>query len=237
MVRHYHIHKYQKLILEKLSKTNTRRFNDLILEGLGSEHMNYHLKKLIELQIVEKVAEHYSLTDQGKDYINSLDDKTKEVEKQPKVAVLLNIIRLNQNNFIEYLLNRRLEHPYLGKVGRITGKVRFGETFEQAAKRELLEETGLKATKLILEKIYRKIRKREDGLVVQDVIFYIFFSSETNGDLITKTPFQENFWVTKAEVYNNPHKYDIYEDLELEERLFPRTLTSPEESVNTAKGY
>lgn len=190
--------------------------------------MNYYLKKLLKLELVQKTDNQYSLTDIGKDYVNSLDDETKLTEKQPKTSVIIFGVRKNeQNGEIEFLLNRRLEQPYLGKIGRIGGKVRFGERLEDAARRELMEETGLKVESLTLETIYRKIRKRGD-VYVQDVIFYVYFGTGFSGELVTKTKFQDNFWVSNREISENPEKYDLYDDLVLEDRLVPKPFSISE---------
>ncbi|MCB9790464.1 NUDIX hydrolase [Candidatus Nomurabacteria bacterium] len=144
------------------------------------------------------------------------------IEKQPKTSVIVRAVRRNsETGELEHLVCRRLRQPYFGKVGRITGKVRFGETFEEAAARELVEETGLEAGKLTLEEIYRKMRKREDGVFVQDVIFYIFFASELQGELIKKTDTQENLWGTKESILKN---CDIYDDLVLDDLADPKKL-------------
>jgi 8-oxo-dGTP diphosphatase len=230
------IHKYQKEILTKLHIVLSHRFNELLIDGVASEHMNYHLKKLIDLGLVKKFEDNYSLTDKGKDYTNSLDDETKIVEKQPKTSIVIYGVRKNENTGeIEFLLNRRLEHPYFGKVGRMGGKVRFGEKITDAAKRELLEETGLTAKSFTLERIYRKMRQRENGEFVQDVVFYIFFVKDFFGTLIEKTPTQENFWASKKEL-ENKDKYDTYDDLVLDEKLEPKPLIF-DEVVKMAEGY
>lgn len=233
----YKLHQIQKELVKKLSTAHSFRFNDLVIDGLASEHINYHLKRLQELQFVIKRHTAYSLTDLGKDYVNSLDDETGVIEKLPKVAVILHCVKQDpETGEILYLLNRRLEQPYFGKVGRIGGKVRFGETFEDAAKRELYEETGLTAKTLTLEKMYRKIRKRLDGQVIQDVIFYTFFTSNISGNLIHKTRFQENFWISARELELHSDDYDRYDDLVLEERLVPKELYF-EESIGIADGF
>lgn len=158
------LHQLQKVLLKKLSKISSARFNELLITGLSSEHMNYHLKKLIECGLVEKTGD-YSLTDKGKDYINLLDDEAEVIERQPKTSVLIHAIRQNPDGEMEHLMSRRLKQPYLGKVGKIGGKVRFGETLVAAAQRELYEETGLRAGKMVLEEIYHKLRYRGVFLV------------------------------------------------------------------------
>ena len=61
------LHNLQKTILKKLASRQTMRFNDLLIPGLASEHMNYHLKKLLELDMVTKKENRYLLTDKGTD--------------------------------------------------------------------------------------------------------------------------------------------------------------------------
>ncbi|MEZ5882333.1 MAG: NUDIX domain-containing protein [Paracoccaceae bacterium] len=60
---------------------------------------------------------------------------------RPVVAVLAVVIRGGR-----VLLVQRANPPDAGLWGFPGGKVEFGETLEQAAERELLEETGVTAT-------------------------------------------------------------------------------------------
>lgn len=208
------IHHLQTALVRKLTTSpKGARFNELLLENLVSEHMNYHLKQLMRLGYIEKKGERYILTDTGKDYVNLTDDEVSELEKQPKTSVILWGVRENDQGQTELLVCRRLRHPYYGKVGRLTGKVRYGERLEEAAVRELYEETGLTAKKLTLQRIYHKVRSRADGNTVQDVIFYIFLLEEMSGTFITKTAHQENFWITEADFTQK--KYDFFDDFEL----------------------
>lgn len=228
------LHYLQKELLMKLSLSAGLRFNELIIEGLESEHVNYHLKKLIQIKFISKISDLYILTDLGKDYVNKIDDTTNELERQPKTSVVITGKRINKNGEVEHLLYRRLKQPYFRKIGRIGGKVKFGETLEEAASRELFEETGLRAKNFVLETIYHKLRHREDGEFVQDVIFYIFFVTDFEGEFLERTPFQENFWLTNSN--KDAYQKDFFDDLHFDDSLNPKPL-SIVESVKLAEGY
>lgn len=228
------LHYYQIELIKKLTETPAIRFNDLIIEGLESEHMNYHLKQLLDLKFVAKENSLYKLTDNGKDYSNLLDENTDLLEKQPKTSVIVIVKRKNANGKVENLLTKRLRQPYLGKVGHLTGKVKFGETLKQAAERELFEETGLKAKTYILERIYHKMRRRGSEWI-QDVIFYIFLVKDLSGNLIKKTKYQENFWITKKDLEQR-RDLDLYDDFRMDDRMSAKSLTFTE-SVNEAEGF
>ena len=229
------LHDFQKLLLKKLSAHPSLRFNDLLIENLESEHMNYHLQKLAELGFVNKSAGKYHLTDKGKDYSGMMDDEVEFIEKQPKTSVLLHIVRKNGAGEVESLVSKRLRHPYYGKIGRLTGKVRFGETLQQAAERELFEETGLTAKTIVLEEVYHKMRHQADGTFVQDNLFYKFFIKDLEGTLIERTPHQENLWLTTSDVRDNPD-LDLFDTVWITDRFEPDALKFTED-VGLAEGY
>lgn len=230
----YKLHYYQIELVKKLSQRPAVRFNDLIISGLESEHMNYHLKKLLDLGLVQKKHIHYTLTDIGKDHFNTLDEVSSLPEKQPKTSVIIHAKRKNSAGVIEHLLCKRLRQPYFGKVGHPTGKVKFGETVKEAAIRELFEETGLTAKTLTLERIYRKMRQK-DHLWVQDVIFYIFLVKNLSGQFIAKTPFQENFWISIKELHARSD-LDLFDDFSTDDHLKPVPLTFAEVAA-PAEGF
>lgn len=228
------LHYYQKELVKKLVLSeDSLKFNQLQIEGLGSEHMNYHLKQLVGYGFVKKRDGRYLLTDEGKDYSNLLEDDVKTLEKQPKTSIIIYAVREKKGK-TEYLLSKRLRQPYYGKVGRLSGKVKFGEKLKDAVSRELYEETGLKAENIELDNIYRKLRHKEDGTFVQDVFFYIFIVKDFSGDLIEKTEFQENFWLTKEEIEKRD---DLFDDMSVDERFKPNDILKLEENIDVEKGY
>jgi ADP-ribose pyrophosphatase YjhB (NUDIX family) len=122
--------------------------------------------------------------------------------------VLLRIVRTNPDTRLEEeLVCKRLRQPYYGKVGRLTGKMRFGESAHDTARRELKEETGLEADYVELEGVHRKVRVSKESETVQDVIFFQFLIKELSGELIASIGIQENFWLTQGNM-----DYDFYDD-------------------------
>lgn len=229
------LHYFQKDLLKKLTLSDTpRRFNDLLIEGLESEHMNYHLQKLTELGFVEKSSKGYSLTDSGKDYSNLMDDAIEEIEKQPKTSVLILACRQrSEASNDEYLVSKRLKHPYYGKVGLLTGKVRFDETIEQAVQRELYEETGMRGETVSLTSICHKIRTR-DGVFVQNTIFYRHLVTDLFGEFISHTEYQENIWATIEELNQRDDLFDSFSTKWLTRTIPSLTFTV---DIAEAEGY
>lgn len=201
------VHIYQQLILKKLIYRKNLSFSELQIQQLSSKHFNYHLKELISKDLIRKIDESYSLTNEGKDLVGRMDTENMTLEKQPKVSVM--IIPYKIENDIRYILvNKRLKQPYLGKVGDYTGKIRFGETALEAAKRELFEETGLTG-QLNFVRVIRKMAYK-DNEFLQDNILYIFTATDLTGELISQNDDVENFWISNQDLLS--HK-DIYSTL------------------------
>lgn len=133
-------HQAQMSILRHLLFRTQSSFNELLKEtDLASDHFTFHVKKLIDAGYVVKDNARYQLSREGKEYANRMDTDEKVIEKQPKVSVLLFV----KNNEEKFLSQQRLKQPFYGFWGRMSGNVCWGETLEEAADRELQEETGL----------------------------------------------------------------------------------------------
>ena len=101
---------------------------------------------------------------------------------------------------------------------------------------QMYEETGLTAPNMVLEEIYHKMRYREPGNFVQDVIFYIFHALNPQGELIRQTPDQENFWATREDVLHSG-QYLLFDDLSLPENITPAPLKYVESIEQIVAGY
>jgi 8-oxo-dGTP diphosphatase len=194
------IHETQTAILRELLFRPQAGFSDLQKPtGLTSDHFNFHIGRLVELGLVEKVDAGYALTSQGKEYANRLDTDNNTMERQPKSAVLLVIERV-QGDREEFLFQERLKQPYFGFWGRPTGKIRWGETIVEAAARELDEETGLAADHRLAGVIHDQVVQDESGELLEDKLFFVVHCTNARGTLKDHFEGGHNEWMTMDEV-------------------------------------
>jgi 8-oxo-dGTP pyrophosphatase MutT (NUDIX family) len=210
------IHDAQMAILRELLFHPSVGFAKLQkLAGMSSDHFNFHLQKLIELKLVEKIARGtYTLTPRGKEYANKLDTDNNTVERQPKVAVILAIERDGPSEK-EYLFQERLKQPYYGFWGFATGKIRWGETILQTAERELMEETGLKADHRIAGLYHELVYQTETGEQLEDKMFFVIHCTNVKGELVEQFEGGHNQWMTRKEALRQPKIFTSF-DIELD---------------------
>lgn len=201
------IHPTQGQILRSLLFHPERRFSELA-PGISSDQLSFHVKRLIELSLIQKNGEGYMLTASGKEYANRFDADPARmaIERQPKIGVLV-ICVSKDGTTTRYLVQQRLKQPYYGFYGFLTGKVRWGETIEETATRELEEETGLKAN-VTLAAIKHKMDYAPDGTLLEDKFFFAFRGEDTSGTLIEQFEGGLNIWLTKEEIMKLPDLFD-----------------------------
>lgn len=218
------IHDAQMVILRELLFHPSVGFAKLQkITGMSSDHFNFHLQKLVELKLVEKVSRGtYSLTPGGKEYANKLDTDNHTVERQPKTAVILAIERF-KNDKKQYLFQERLKQPYFGFYGFPTGKVRWGETITQTAERELLEETGLMADHRLAGIYHELVYQQETGEQLEDKIFFVVHCTNIKNKLITEFEGGRNRWMMRDQALKQPKiftSFDIEIDIVDSEDMF-----------------
>ena len=207
MKKEFEIHPVQAEILNGLLFVPEAGFAELNTTDLTNDHFTFHIKRLVELDLVQKTdSGKYQLTQVGKEFANRFDTDEKKIEKQPKLAVLL-VIEKEIDGQPKYLYQERLKQPYYGFWGCMTGKIRWGEELLYTAARELKEETGLTGQHRLCH-IWHKRDFRSDGELLEDKYFYVVHVTNVRGKLIEEMEGGRNAWFTQAEVVKLKPSFD-----------------------------
>jgi len=206
------VHEAQTSILRALLFLPAAGYADLQKPtGLTSDHFNFHIARLVELNLVEKIARgRYRLTSRGKEYANRLDTDNNTIERQPKSAVIIGLSR-SHGAQTEYLFQQRLKNPYYGFWGLPSGKIRWGESITEAAARESLEETGLRADFSVKSVYHERVVEKESGLIIEDKIFFMVLGENVYGELMDNFEGGHNAWRTLEAVRTEDKKYATLE--------------------------
>lgn len=203
-------HRAQMTILTELLLVPSASYSNLQKKTkLGSDHFNFHIQKLVKEGYVEKLATGYRLSRKGKEYANRIDTADNAIEKQLKISVALII----ENEQGEFLAQQRLKQPYYGYWGRPTGKIKWGETFLQAAERELMEETGLTADLCVAGFYHKMDYEQNSGNILEDKLFVLIYGNNPQNILIETAEGCRNAWMSDEEVMTLPKKFQSIEEI------------------------
>jgi len=125
-------------IFELFIKKHKLRFSEIEKEiKIRSNHLNYHLKKMIEEDLLEKKDGNYKLTTEAEKIMPFFAHLTGK-EQGPLTIIAAAIMKDGK-----ICLLKREKRPYKGYWGMIGGKVMMNETIKEATLREVKEETCL----------------------------------------------------------------------------------------------
>ncbi|PIV90680.1 hypothetical protein COW46_02520 [Candidatus Gracilibacteria bacterium CG17_big_fil_post_rev_8_21_14_2_50_48_13] len=161
---------------------------------------------LIQEGLVEKDPDgRYILSRKGKEEANRHDRDAESPRVQAKVSAVFCL----QNAEGQWLVYTRKKEPYFNSIGFPTGKVQLGETYADAAERELLEETGLVAKASLRGILHVHVYDENTKELLEDKLFGVCLMGEHHGRL---SPSEEGefFWST-------------LEDLQKKNPLLPET--------------
>ncbi|MBP6085367.1 NUDIX domain-containing protein [Candidatus Gracilibacteria bacterium] len=185
----------KKEILIALLTAEQLRYGDIHPHGVDNDLFNYHLQHLVKKGLVEKIDKNYRLTGLGKYEVaeqNPLGPNGKSAD-QFKLNVLTVVLR-QVNGQYEMLMQKRKRHPFYGTVSVMGGTVEKGELVADAAKRKLLEETGLSAD-FKLCGLMRQVHLDSQGvLVLEDILFHICCTDSFSGELNEHPVYGDNYW-------------------------------------------
>jgi DNA-binding HxlR family transcriptional regulator len=203
------LHKTQLSILHSLRYSQGARFNELMRPTEHtSDTFKFHLQKLVKLNYVAKRSDRsYSLTPSGKEFAENLDEQQRSEQKQPKLSVLIIASQQAADGQTLFLLQKRRRQPYYGFWNEITGPVRWGWSFEEAASKVLFKQTGLMADFRVMG--MRRIRdfSAETGALLGDKLFIVVEASRLQGELANTYAGGINAWLSLDQLQIEPKHF------------------------------
>lgn len=188
------MHEIQQYIVKQLVHQEVCRYRDIKPKEVEGNLFTYHLRRLIQENIIEKCPNGYRLTGNGLRLVDNLSLQSMQPRIQPKIATLVAC----QNNNQEWLLYRRSKQPFLGKIGFPYGKIHLGERIAEAADRELVEKTGINAKLVHVGDAYLTV---DDGTsLITHMLFHIFYGVEPSGELQQETAIGSCFWQSEQDI-------------------------------------
>lgn len=162
------MNKVQRLIIKRLLFASKLRYAQIKPKSIEGNLFTYHLRKLIGEGLMQKVDGFYSLTAQGKLFVDRLSFKTLTPRIQPKIVTMLVV----QNEKGEYLVYKRKREPFSGQIGFPHGKIHLGEPVFEAAHRELREKTGFDTELLHRGEVYVVVFQNKE--LVTHILCHVF---------------------------------------------------------------
>ena len=204
------LHEFQASILRELLFKPHARFRDLKKVDVENDHFTFHINRLVKEGLIIKESGTYVLSQKGKEFANRLDTDSLTLEKQAKLTVALHAVR-KKGGKTEYLVHQRLKEPFYGWYGCQSGKIRWGETPLETAKREFLEETGLTGD-FELKGITHVIHTHRDGRLLEDKYFWSYLITNLKGELLEEVEEGRNIWMTEKEYREKENVFATFDE-------------------------
>lgn len=163
------MHYLRKYILDRLRFEQPLSYSQMLPKDVESSLFQYHLKALLADDLIKKTARGiYELTDKGYAKLEYMSVNRHDEVRMPKV---ITFTRLTYKD--DLLLYKKPKEPYRHLLELVGGKIHFGETASQAARRDVEE----KAHFVIDPPKFcgvANIMVRSDDIVLTHMIVYIF---------------------------------------------------------------
>lgn len=205
------LHRAQLSILQTLRHAPSSRYTDLREPtGLDSDIFKFHIRKLQQYGYIEKLSSgEYQLTISGKEYANNLDKTKRMLQKQPKLSVLLVVVREDPDGVSRYLLQQRTRHPHWGYTGFISGPVRWGIDAAETASKELLKQTGVSATFHTAGFCRQRDYEPNSHVLLEDKLFQVMVATGSIGDDFIAYPGGTASWMSLEELKESDKHFEL----------------------------
>lgn len=195
------LHPIQLQILRKLLFAQSLKYIELKPDkDLPNNQYDFHLNQIIKLQYIKKHENQYSLTHLGKEYANRMDTDQIKISKQAKISVFVAGVKISSRGK-KFLIYTRLKQPFYGAQGFPSGKVMYGESVEDAAKREFLEETGLTGKLEIMSIRHYRVFDETSNELLEDKFMFLCRIKNPKGKLIQSEEGKFE-WVSESKIYD-----------------------------------
>jgi len=159
----------EKNILEQFLYHNKLKFSEIEKAIKSrSNKVAYHIKKLIDEGIIEKIDDYYRLTETSEKLIPYI------TKKQAILPVILIAVTNNKKVF----LHKRQKRPFLNKLSLPGGRILVGETPKQATERILKEKFDIPVKFTKINSISLEQVKKKEKLLHSFIL--IFCTAKTN---------------------------------------------------------
>jgi len=187
--------KIQQDILVKLTHSKGLRFNELWGKHGESNTFSYHLKNLIDKNLILKINEQYGLSNDGMTYVAAMEGVSGKTSKKPLVCSFI-LGYEKEKDLI--LINIRKKEPFFDYVGIPGGKMDFGAYPLKTAKEEFLEETNLKGD-FQLGGI-SNYNTYNDNKLIHHIVAFTYICTNCKGDLKEKNREGDNKWIARKDL-------------------------------------
>jgi predicted transcriptional regulator len=205
------LHKAQYIILRDLRYAKHARYNQLLKPtGLESDVFKFHVRSLLKSGYIRRTDEGtYHLTLKGKEYANNLDKTQRSVQKQPKVSLIIIAMKSDPEDNIQFLCQQRKRMPFMNYWGLISGPVKWGESFEDAAARELYKQTALRANFQVKSFCRNIDYSKQTNDLLEDKLFVILHATNIMGSLNNSWAGGDMAWLTATQLHEKKHIFNI----------------------------
>lgn len=183
----------QDSILQRLMHNPLQTFNQLWNKAGPSNKFAYHVHALEKRGLLAKRDQRYILSQLGKREVAYRKSGTGKRIQSPIVAVAIVVKRGNK-----YLMQQRMQEPFLGYCGFPSGKIGFEQYIYECAAATLEEETGLQCN-LQLRGLFSSKTLASSKLLYNHQLFILSGSAPT-GVFKVEGEKGTNKWLTKSEL-------------------------------------